>query len=67
MFHIQAFIQAIWPTEEEIAYLDRVFDIPSMEGYEDIHDVPFQDDDAPPVHPHDQHSLQLPAHPPVDR
>ncbi|TYJ97762.1 Ulp1-like peptidase [Cucumis melo var. makuwa] len=64
---LKARIQAIQPTEEELAYLDQVFNIPSIEGYEDVPDA-FLQDDALPSHPYGQHQLQFLAHhqPPPD-
>lgn len=52
MFQIQICMQAIEPTHEELAYLDRGLDIPSTEGYKDNLDAPLRDDDAPSFNPH---------------
>ncbi|KAA0060599.1 hypothetical protein E5676_scaffold18G00740 [Cucumis melo var. makuwa] len=63
MFQICVHIQAIEPTNEEIAYLDRVFDIPSTKGYEDNLDAPLRDDGAPHSHPHGQYEVPPSTHP----
>ncbi|KAA0032540.1 Ulp1-like peptidase [Cucumis melo var. makuwa] len=49
---LKTHIQAIELTDEELAYLDQVLDIPSTDGYKDNPAAPLQEDDSPYSHPH---------------